>query len=51
MCVTYVSVKPKAKSSMSSSSSVDGFSWSQSSFLKIRWQVEQDRVPSQAPIY
>jgi hypothetical protein len=48
--INYVSQSPYARSSMSISSS-DGLSGSlsKSSFLKIIWQVEQERVPSQAP--
>jgi len=46
-----VSVSPNAKSSMSSSSSVaSSVILSKSSFLKIIWQVEQDNVPSHAPL-
>jgi len=45
-----VSVSPKARSSMSSSSSVAiSVILSKSSWEKMRWQVEQARVPSQAP--
>lgn len=49
---TYVSSSPYAKSSMSSSSS-DGsskFNVFISSGSNIKWQVEHDRVPSQAPV-
>lgn len=49
---TYVSSSPKAKSSISSSSSEGSsrFNAFISSGLNMRWQVEQDNVPSQAPL-
>ena len=51
MCAvfTHVSVSPKARSNMSSSSSVSGSGiLSNHSLSTIRWHVEQDSVPSHA---
>ena len=48
---THVSVRPKARSSMSCSSSVRGSGiFSNHSWSTTRWQVEQERVPSHAPV-
>src|SRR5439155_14344896 len=44
-----VAVRPKARSSMSSSSSIASFSSSYHSGSTITWQVEQASEPSQAP--
>lgn len=46
---SYLSVSPYARSSMSFSSSVIASNWSYMCFSKMRWQVEQARVPSHAP--
>ena len=48
--LSYVSVRPYARSSMSSSSSVRGsVILGNQSGSTTRWQVEQESVPSQAP--
>ena len=44
-----VSVRSKARSSMSSSSSSGGSSESNTSCVRIRWHVEHAREPSHAP--
>lgn len=46
---SYLSVRPYAKSSMSFSSSVIASNFSYICFSKMRWQVEQAKVPSHAP--
>lgn len=46
---THVSVRPKAKSSMSSSSSLGSGRLSKTSPVTTTWHVEQAQTPSQAP--